>query len=220
MSELFEAAAEASATAVGPAVIHPACKLQARVAGLYVADSEHFVSRPVASLPLSFEGIVGDLHAGWTRRSGGREPWYRRGTEMRNARQLTLVAADELAQIAARMGVAEVLPEWLGANLLLAGVPALSMLPAGSLLFFAGGVTLKIDGQNAPCRLAGGAVAAHAGCVDRAQAALRFAKVAKRLRGLTAWVEKPGTIAAGEALTVRIPEQWIYAPDQTGSPLV
>ena len=42
--------------------------------------------------------------------------------------------------------------------------------------------------------------------------ALAFVKVAKRLRGLLAWVEKPGRIVPGEAVSVRIPEQWIYRP--------
>ena len=32
-------------------------------------------------------------------------------------------------------------------------------VPVSTLLFFKGGVTLKIDGQNAPCRLAGRSVA-------------------------------------------------------------
>jgi hypothetical protein len=29
---------------------------------------------------------------------------------------------------------------------------------------------------------------------------------------LVAWVEKPGRIVAGEEISVRVPEQWIYAP--------
>ncbi|WP_204313352.1 MOSC domain-containing protein, partial [Klebsiella michiganensis] len=82
-----------------------------------------------------FDGIAGDFHAGATRRSGGREPWYPRGTEMRNERQLSLVAADELSIVAERMELKEIKPEWIGANLLIEGVPNLSMLPAGSLLF-------------------------------------------------------------------------------------
>ena len=76
-----------------------------------------------------------DFHAGHTRRSGGREPWYPRGTEMRNERQLSIVAADELAMVAERMAIAEIRPEWIGANLVLEGVPRLSMLPSGTLLF-------------------------------------------------------------------------------------
>jgi hypothetical protein len=34
--------------------------------------------------------------------------------------------------------------------------------------------------------------------------------MAQRLRGLVAWVEKPGTVRPGETISVRVPEQWIY----------
>ena len=190
--------------------ILPARKLPGRVAGTFVASSGHFVTRPATELVLSFAGIDGDFHAGATRRSGGREPWYPRGTEIRNERQLSIVAPDELVRIARLMGIAEVKPEWLGANPLIEGVPMLSMLPAGTMLFFQSGVTLKVDGQNRPCRVAGAAVAEGAKMPDREAASLLFAKVAKRVRGLVAWVEKPGTIAAGEQVSVRIPEQWVY----------
>lgn len=190
--------------------IIPARKVTARVAGLYAALKGAFQTEAAAELALDFEGIAGDIHAGQTRRSGGREPWYPRGTEIRNERQLTLVAADELAEVAGRMGLAELRPEWIGANLVIDGVPYLSMLPAGTLLFFKGGVTLKIDGQNHPCRLAGRSVAERAGMADIEAGALAFTKAAKRLRGLIAWVEKPGTIVGGEEISVRVPEQWIY----------
>ena len=196
--------------------IHPARKLTATVAGVFVAPFDHFVTRATDALELGFEGIAGDFHAGHTRRSGGREPWYPRGTEMRNERQLSIVAPDELAVIAGRMGIAEVRPEWIGANLLLDGVPRLSMLPAGTMLFFAGGVTLKVDAQNGPCRIAGRAVAENAGMPDHEAGSLLFPKVARRLRGLVAWVEKPGRIEAGEAVSVRVPEQWIYAEGSKG----
>lgn len=193
-----------------PVEIIPARKLSARAAGLYVAPSDHFQTRPVAELRLGFDGISGDFHVGPTRRSGGREPWYPRGTEMRNERQLSIVAADELAIVAERMGLAEIRSEWIGANLVIEGVPRLSMLPAGTLLFFRGGVTIKVDAQNAPCRLAGRSIAENAGMADIEAGALLFPKAAKRLRGLVAWVEKPGTIKAGEEISVRVPEQWIY----------
>lgn len=193
-----------------PIEIVPARKLAANVAALYLAPSDHFETRPVDALRLGFEGISGDFHAGATRRSGGREPWYPRGTEMRNERQLSVVAADELAIVAERMGLAEIRPEWIGANLLIEGVPHLSMLPAGTLLFFKDGVTIKVDAQNGPCRIAGRSIAEHAGMADIEAGALLFPKSAKRLRGLVAWVEKPGTIKAGEEISVRVPEQWIY----------
>ena len=193
-----------------PVEIIPGRKLSAKVSALYVAPSDHFETRPVDSLRLGFDGISGDFHAGATRRSGGREPWYPRGTEMRNERQLSVVAADELAIVAERMGLAEIKPEWIGANLLIEGVPHLSMLPAGTLLFFKDGVTIKVDAQNGPCRIAGRSIAEHAGMADIEAGALLFPKAAKRLRGVVAWVEKPGAIKAGEEISVRVPEQWIY----------
>lgn len=190
--------------------IVPARKLAGHVAGTFLAPLDHFETRAVPDLAMTVEGIEDDFHAGLTRASGAREPWYPRGTEMRNERQITIVAPDELAAIARAMGIAEVKSEWIGANLLIDGVPRLSMLPPGTLMFFAGGVTLKIDAQNGPCRIAGRAVAENAGMADQAAGSLAFPKAAKRLRGLVAWVEKPGTIANGEAVSVRVPEHWIY----------
>jgi MOSC domain-containing protein YiiM len=190
--------------------IVPKQKLSARVAAVYAARGGDFVSERADELRIDFRGIEDDHHAGHTRRSGGREPWYPRGTEIRNERQLSIVAADELAIVAERMGIAEVRPEWIGANLVIEGVPQLSMLPPRTLLFFANGATLKVDGQNGPCRFSGQSVAEHAGMADVAAGALLFPKVAKRLRGLVAWVEKPGTITVGETISVRVPEQWIY----------
>ncbi|MCV3209099.1 molybdenum cofactor sulfurase [Mesorhizobium sp. YC-39] len=193
-----------------PVEIIPARKLAAKVTSLYVAPSDHFETRAVDELRLGFDGIDGDFHAGATRRSGGREPWYPRGTEMRNERQLSIVAADELAIVAGRMGLKEIKPEWIGANLLIEGLPHLSMLPSGTMLFFRGGVTVKVDAQNGPCRIAGRSVAEHADMADQEAGALAFPKAAKRLRGLVAWVEKPGRITVGEEISVRVPEQWIY----------
>ncbi|WP_442583037.1 MOSC domain-containing protein [Mesorhizobium sp. ASY16-5R] len=192
--------------------IVPAKKISGRIAGLYLAATDHFETAVVDSLPLGFDGIPGDFHAGGTRRSGSREPWYPRGTEIRNERQLSIVAPDELALVARRMELPEIRPEWIGANILLDGVPHLSMLPSGTLLFFKGGVTIKIDAQNGPCRYAGRQVALRAGMADEDAGSLLFPKAAKRLRGLVAWVEKPGTLTMDEEVSVRVPEQWIYRP--------
>lgn len=202
-----------SERAQAPAVareILPPRRLKAVVTGLYAATGRSFVSTPAEHLTVSFDGIAGDFHAGATRRSGGREPWYPRGTQMRNERQVTIVAADELRAAAAAMGIERIAPEWIGANILLAGVPDLSMLPPRTLLFFEGGATLKIDGQNTPCRLAGRSIAEHYPQHDGVSLALAFKDAARRRRGLVAWVEKPGRIEVGETATVQIPEQWVY----------
>ncbi len=84
------------------------------------------------------------------------------------------------------------------------------MLPAGTMLFFKGGVTLKVDAQNGPCRIAGRSIAENARMADVEAGSLLFPKAAKRLRGVVAWVEKPGRIKAGEEVSVRVPEQWIF----------
>ncbi|MEM6461890.1 MAG: molybdenum cofactor sulfurase [Pseudomonadota bacterium] len=180
------------------------------MSGVYSATGKTFATRAVESLPLSFEGIDGDHHSGMTRRSGGREPWYARGTEMRNERQLTILCSKELAAVANEMGIAEIRPEWIGGNLTIDGIGDLSMLPASTLLFFEGGVTLKVDFQNAPCKIAGGAIAACFPERDETQLSLSFVSAAKRRRGLVAWVEIPGVIHMGETVHAKIPEQWIY----------
>ncbi len=195
-----------------PTEIIPARKISGRVSGVYEARAGDFITAPASSLELTFDGIVGDHHAGQTRMSGGREPWYPRGTEMRNERQLSILAWDELQNIATGMGLSELKPEWIGGNMVIDGVPSLSMLPPRTLLFFEGGVTLRVDGQNAPCKVSGRSVAEHAGTSDHTVTALDFVRVSRRLRGIVAWVEKPGIIRAGEKVDVRVPEQWIYQP--------
>jgi len=191
--------------------ILPARKLAGRVAGTFIAAGNGFETEACDALDLGFEGVRGDFHSGNTRLSGGREPWYARGTEIRNERQISIIAPDEMAIVASRMGLAEIRSEWIGANLAIEGVRRLSMIPSGTLMFFEGGVTLKVDGQNKPCRIAGRAIAEGAGMADREAGALLFPKSASRLRGLVAWVEKPGLIRPGEAVSLRLPEQWIYA---------
>lgn len=190
--------------------IVPARQLTARVAKVLRASGSEFRTGAVDAIELGFNGIRGDFHEGATRRSGGREPWYPRGTEIRNERQVSIVCADELADVAREMGIATVLPEWMGANLVIDGIRDLTLLPARSLMFFEGGVTLKVDGLNHPCRATGRSIAQGAGVADVEAVALAFKDAALRRRGLVAWVEKPGTISAGESVRVRVPEQWIW----------
>jgi hypothetical protein len=187
--------------------------MPAVVAGLYrTAAPDDFETSPVATLALGFDGIAGDRHGGLTRASGGREPWYPKGTEMRNERQVSILSPDDLAAVATGMNIPELRPEWIGGNILLSGIPQLTLLPPRTCLFFAGGVTIRIDGLNMPCRLSGRSVAArHPG---RDGLDLAFVKAAKRRRGLVGWVEKPGMIAAGEAVEAKVPEQWIYEAEE------
>lgn len=184
-------------------------RLTGRADGLYRSNAkDDFVTHAVDALDLSFEGIQGDRHAGTTRCAGAREPWYPRGTAMRNDRQLTLLAPDELKATADALDIPEIRPEWIGGNLLVSGIADLTWLPPRTLLFFAGGVTLKIDGENIPCRVAGRSIAEHH--ENRADVELGFVKAAQHRRGLVAWVERPGRIDVGERVEARLPEHWIY----------
>ncbi len=188
----------------------PAQKLHGVVDKLYAALGEDFETAPLNALTLGYEGIAGDRHAGKLRPSGAREPWYPRGTEMANERQLSILAEDELGEIASRLEVDAVRPEWIGGNIVLAGIPHLSLLPPRTLLLFEGGVTIRVDGANGPCRQSGRGIARH--YPDRSDIELGFVKAARQLRGLVGWIERAGVIALGEAVTVRIWEQRRYPP--------
>ena len=185
----------------------PARNIEGRVLGVYRAPPDDFVTTTTETLTLTYEGIPGDSHAGLYRKSGAREPWYPRGTPMRNERQLSILSAEELAEVATILAIAELKPEWIGGNLLISGVGDLSLLPPRSILMFPSGAAIRIDGDNGPCRISGRSIAAHAG---RADLEFAFVKAAKYKRGLVGWVEREGEVRAGDTVTVRVWEQKPY----------
>ena len=174
------------------------------VSVLRAPDPDSLVSVPVPVLELDLGGVIGDRHHGISRPSDSRQQrYYPPGTLIRNRRQLTLVAADELAEIADRLRVPYVAPEWLGANLLVEGVPDLSTLPIGTRLLFAGGAGLVCESVNQPCRLPAVVIQAQFPW-SRAQAG--FVKAAYGRRGIAASVERAAPIVAGEELVLAPPE--------------
>lgn len=188
--------------------IHGARKVPGTLVRVLAARGDDFSTSAADSLTFTFDGIPGDIHAGPTRRSGSREPWYARGTEIRNERQISILSSEELDEIARRMKIDRLEAEWIGGNLVIDGIARLSMLPPRTRLVFKGGAVLRVDGQNAPCRVAGASIASR--FPGREGLDLAFPKVAARLRGLVAWVEKPGMVTPGEAVVAHLPEQWIY----------
>ncbi len=189
----------------------PARKLNGLVHSVYIAEGQDFLTRQTDRLNCDSGGIIGDYHHGHTRKAGGREPWYERGTTIRNDRQLSLVSRVELEKIATAMGIERVAAEWIGANIVVDDIADFTLLPAGTLLFFEGGLTLKLDGVNAPCKYAGASIAQHINAENEALVALSFVKAAKYLRGQTGWVERAGQVKARDKISVRIPEQVCYA---------
>ncbi len=180
-------------------------KLTARVEGLFVADDSDFRSHPVERIELGFTGIAGDRHGGLTRGSGSDEKWFERGTEIFNERQVSILAVEELAEIAATLGIDELRPEWIVANIALSGIPSLTSLPPRTRIVFAGGASIRVDGDNAPCRFAGKSIADN--FEGRKDIELGFVKAAAGRRGLVGWVDRPGVIEIGEAAVVRVRAQ-------------
>lgn len=161
----------------------------------------------LASVTVDYGGFVGDAHHGLTRASCVRvRQQYPQGTEIRNTRQVSIVALDELQQIAAAIGVESLAPEWLGANLLLDGIPKLSQLPPATRLIFNSGAALVVDVENAPCKYPGQIISR-----VYPEAGGRFAKAAVGLRGVTAWVERQGAIAVGDGVEVHLPPLRVYS---------
>jgi hypothetical protein len=188
--------------------ITPAIKLKARIVAVGHGVGDAVPTQPVERLELGLEGIAGDRHAGFVRGADSRVPWYGRGEAIHNERQVSIVSVEELAAVAKRLQLAEIRAEWLGANVVVEGVPNLSLVPRGTRFFCASGAVLAVTDQNAPCRLAGASLAK---AVDGgAELALRFVEAAKRGRGVVAYVDRAGGVAAGDTVNVRVPEQWLW----------
>ncbi|MGE0239965.1 MAG: MOSC domain-containing protein [Parvibaculaceae bacterium] len=158
------------------------------------------------NLTLRFEGIDGDCHSGLTRKADVRTiRQYPRDTPIRNVRQLSLLSLEELADIAARMDIPDVKPEWVGANVVTSGIPDLTLLPPSSRLQFPSGATIVVDMENEPCRYPAEIIESH-----NPQQKVGFVKAAKHKRGITAWVEREGDVVVGDAITIWIPPQRFY----------
>jgi hypothetical protein len=162
---------------------------------------------PAPGLTLGFAGPKGEAHGGLTRPSCSRvSALYPRGTEIANTRQLSILSAEELYAIATEMGLPTLDPALLGASMVVRGWPDFSHIPPGSRLQAQGGTTLVVDMENRPCHLPGPLIeAAHPGF------GALFRKAAQGRRGVTAWVERPGTLNTGDTLALFIPDQPVWA---------
>lgn len=159
------------------------------------------------ALDLTFAGLVGDIHYGETRKSCSRiKDIYKIGTKIRNTRQLSVLSQEELDQIAAELDLPEIDPTWLGASLVVQGIPDFTHIPPGSRLRAASGATLVADVENLPCIIPARSIEA-----ARPGHGKAFKAAATDRRGITAWVEAEGTITKGEQLQLFIPRQRPWA---------
>ncbi|MCU4654486.1 MOSC domain-containing protein [Roseibacterium sp. SDUM158016] len=161
-------------------------------------------SAPRDILRLGFDGPEGESHAGLTRPSDSRvTSQYPKGTEIRNVRQVSIVSEEDLDAIATRMGLPRLDPTWFGATIVLRGIPDFTHVPPSSRLQDEeSGATLTIDMENRPCLLVAREIeAAHPGYGKALKPA------AEGRRGVTAWVEREGSIAIGARLRLHVPDQ-------------
>lgn len=170
-------------------------------------DSEvDIASVSATAMPLGWDGAPGDCHSGRTRPSCVRvRAQYAKNTEIANVRQLSIVSAEDLTEIAQRLDVPAINPEWLGANVVVQGIPDFTLVPPSARLVFEDGPGLVIDMENAPCRFPAEKIeAAHPGHGKA------FPTKALNLRGVTAWVERPGTLNVGAKARLHVPPQRLY----------
>ena len=156
-----------------------------------------------------FEGIIGEAHSGATRPSCVRVSMlYPKGTEIRNTRQLSILSAEENAEIAASIGLTQLDPSWLGASIVIAGLPDFTHIPPGSRLQTEAGTTLTVDLENAPCNWPAKEIE-----MDRPGHGKAFKSAAKGRRGITAWVERPGVLSIGDTVNLFVPTQRSWQPN-------
>jgi hypothetical protein len=160
-------------------------------------------SAALTEMPLSFAGFDGEVHAGLTRPSCSRVlKQHPRDTEIRNVRQLCVVSAEEMAEVAAEMGIPAMDYAWVGASLVLEGIPDLTHLPPSSRLQGADGMTLVVDMENLPCQEP--AVTIEKALPGQGKG---FKPAAEGKRGVTAWVEREGVLRLGDVMTLHVPAQ-------------
>ncbi|WP_396133973.1 MOSC domain-containing protein [Bacillus sp. SLBN-46] len=175
----------------------------AKINAILIADQpESFLTRRIANTTLEFGGIRGDRHFGMVVPSDSRQPMYPKGTEIFNRRQITIVSEEELVEIAEGLGVKYVLPEWLGANLLLNGYPELTKLTMGSRILFPSGAGIICMGENQPCIFPGEMIQKH--YENHPKLATKFVKAAYKLRGIVCAVERLGEIIEGDEVQILI----------------
>ncbi len=160
-------------------------------------------SSEAAEARLSFAGLEGEAHSGLTRLSDVRvEDLYPPDTPIRNTRQLSILSAEDIEAIANDIGLTALKPEYLGANLVIRGLPWFTLVPPASRLRFAGVATVTVDMENLPCNHPAREIE-----TDHPGHGKKFKAAASRRRGVTAWVEREGAVRIGDAVKLFVPVQ-------------
>lgn len=181
---------------------------QGKVTFVGRVDEENAIpSRSLERVWLGFDGPSGDRHSGLTRRSCVRvASLYRRGTTIRNTRQISVVSVEDLDEIARDMRLDRIEPSRLGANICLEGIPHLSLLPPSTRLVFQTGATIVVDLENEPCSKT---------ARNLPKGKRSFVIAASGRRGFCAWVEREGWLEQGARVIAHLPTQAGYPHAKT-----
>jgi MOSC domain-containing protein YiiM len=181
--------------------------LTAKVLSVHAGANEDRSKPDLPSIRVEFDGVVGDKHRSYTRKTwaGDKQP---RGAVRRNERQWSAVSLEELREISGALDLRHsLLASTLGANLCLQGIDEFSRLPKGTLLKFPSGAELCVEEYNPPCLDMGTRLAAkHETRGGERLSATAFSGAARLLRGLVGVVEVPGEILAGDEVTIELYE--------------
>lgn len=185
-----------------------------KISYLGLVPQGQLASEPVSQMVIGFDGPEGEAHSGRLRDSCSRvTAQHPKGTPIANTRQITILSEEELAETAFAMHLPRIAPEWVGASIVLRGLPDLTHLPPSSRLQGPDGVTLVVDMENRACVLPGRVIEGH-----HPGSGPRYKPAATGRRGVVAWVERPGVLELGQALTLHIPDQraWSHMSDVRG----
>ena len=127
-----------------------------------------------------------------------------------NWSEISETRCKSLAAIAAEIGLERLEPEWLGASIVIEGVPDFSHVPPSARLQTGAGTTLVVDMQNRPCHYPGKEIEK-----DFPGHGKAFKAAAKGRRGVTAWVEREGPLKLGDTVRLHIPNQRAWQPQST-----
>lgn len=187
--------------------------LVSRTPGSVVSDGAEKIKAIVG------HGIKGDAHAG-ARLADAREKaliarGVPKGIQIANHREFSAVSLEELREIAEAMGIEGIPFGCLGENLVVSGIPKLTALPAGTLLFFRSDGAIRttalcVWGENAPCIEPGRALQKR--FPNEHGLAAKFPKAALGRRGIVGSVYCSGPIKEGDEIVVAVPRQRTYGP--------
>ncbi len=167
-------------------------------------------------------GIRGDRHAG-VRLADVREGAFLsfglpKGIEVANYRQFSAVSVEELAKVTQAMSLPRTIPYGcLGENLVLSGIPKLTELPTGTMLFFRKDerqirtAVLVVWSENKPCPGPGEALQDE--FPEIIGLARLFPRAAIGKRGVVGSIYASGNIHVGDTVIAKIPHQRIYTTE-------